>query len=194
MAKNPNKALEVCDSRYQEIYGKYAGHSGKKVIMSHFGEFSQELVNSLSNQVEQAMLDSGDKKGTVKKIFSILIEGLQNIRLHGERDEKGDQTAFLVITQGEDEYHLTIGNLIRNENIDTLKKNLDKINEMDRGALKEYYMEVLTNGMISSKGGAGLGFITMAMKSSNPLHYEVEPINDELSVFTVESLIQRKKK
>jgi hypothetical protein len=52
-------------------------------------------------------------------------------------------------------------------------------------------MEVLTNGVISSKGGAGLGFITMAMKSKNKLNYRVEKINEALSFFSVEVKIDR---
>ena len=52
-------------------------------------------------------------------------------------------------------------------------------------------MAVLTNGIISNKGGAGLGFITMAMKSKNKLKYLFEEINDKLSCFTVEVKVDR---
>ena len=52
-------------------------------------------------------------------------------------------------------------------------------------------MDVLTNGIISNKGGAGLGFITMAMKSKNKLNYKIEEINDRISCFTLEVKIDR---
>ena len=54
-------------------------------------------------------------------------------------------------------------------------------------------MEVLTNGIISNKGGAGLGFITMAMKSKNKLNFSVQEIDESLSCFSIEIKINRKK-
>ena len=47
------------------------------------------------------------------------------------------------------------------------------------------YVDTLTNGVISKKGGAGLGFITMAMKSKNKLEFQFNNINDEISCFSV---------
>lgn len=55
-------------------------------------------------------------------------------------------------------------------------------------------MEVLTNGIISSKGGAGLGFITMAMKSKNKLGYSIDEIDDNLSCFCLEVKLDRASK
>ena len=86
-----NTIIEVCSSRYQKICKEYNNSNTDKIINSHFGEFSQDLVNTISNDVEMFMLDSGDKKGTVNRMFSILVEGLQNIRLHGEKGTDDDQ-------------------------------------------------------------------------------------------------------
>ena len=110
MANASNKALEICNSRYQELYGNYNSKSSKKILVSHFGEFSQDLVNSISNNVEETMLEAGDKKGTIKSVFSILVEGLQNVRLHGEKDEDNQQHSFLIIAQDEQEYLITLSN------------------------------------------------------------------------------------
>lgn len=192
MSEFSNRVIEVCNSRYQEIYGDYNSKSSKKIIVSHFGEFSQDLVNSLSNGVEETMLEAGDKKGTIKRMFSILVEGLQNIRLHGEKDEDGNQASFLIIAQDEAEYLVTIGNLILNKNHATIEERLTHINQHDAKEIKALYMEVLTNGIISNKGGAGLGFITIAMKSKNRLNYNIEEINDTLSCFTLEVKIDRR--
>lgn len=194
MSADSNIVLEVCNSRYQEIYGAYNSNSSKKIVVSHFGEFTQELVNSISNGVEEMMLESGDKKGTVKRMFSILVEGLQNIRIHGEKDSSGNQTSFLIIAQDEDVYLVTLGNLVYNKNKESIERRIEEINANDEAQVKNLYMEVLTNGIISNKGGAGLGFITMAMKSKNKLNYKLEEINDQLSCFSLEVKIDRKKK
>lgn len=191
MKRESNNVLEVCNSRYQEIYGNYNASSDKKIIVSHFGEFGQDLVNSISNGVEESMADAGDRKGTIKRMFSILVEGLQNVRLHGEKDSDGNQASFLIIAQDENEYLVTIANLIYNHNKEVVVQRIEEINAQDDKQIKEHYMEVLTNGIISNKGGAGLGFITMAMKSKNKLGFSIQPINDELSCFSLEIKINR---
>ena len=193
MGKESNNVLEVCNSRYQEIYGNYNISLKKKIVVSHFGEFSQDLVNSISNGVEEAMIVAEDKKGTVKGMFSILVEGLQNIRLHGEKDEDGNQASFLIIAQDEDAYLVTLANLVLITNKPVIEERLSEINSFDEKQVKSLYMEVLTNGIISNKGGAGLGFITMAMKSKNKLNFSIEPINDNLACFCIELKINRKK-
>lgn len=193
MGKESNNVLEVCNSRYQEIYGNYNISLKKKIVVSHFGEFSQDLVNSISNGVEEAMIVAEDKKGTVKRMFSILVEGLQNIRLHGEKDEDGNQASFLIIAQDEDAYLVTLANLVLSTNKPVIEERLAEINSFDEKQVKSLYMEVLTNGIISNKGGAGLGFITMAMKSKNKLNFSIEPINDNLACFCIELKINRKK-
>ena len=191
MSLSVNKALAICNSRYQEIYGEYNVKSNKKIIVSHFGEFSQDLVNSISNAVEEKMLEANDKKGNVKRMFSILVEGLQNVRLHGEKDETNYQTSFLIIGQDQNEYLVTLANLILNSNRATIEERLRQINSYEEAEVKQLYMDVLTNGIISNKGGAGLGFITMAMKSKNKLNYKIEEINDRISCFTLEVKIDR---
>jgi len=152
-----------------------------------------DLVNSISNGVEEMMIDTGDKKGTVKRMFSILVEGLQNIRLHGEKDVDGNQASFLIIAQDENEYLITLANLVFNSNKDAILDRLGEINSYDEKQVKALYMEVLTNGIISNKGGAGLGFITMAMKSKNKLNFSVQEIDESLSCFSLEIKINRKK-
>lgn len=194
MKASTNSVVEICNSRYQKICQEYKNTDSDKIINSHFGEFSQDLVNSISNDVEMFMLDSGDKKGTVKKMFSILVEGLQNIRLHGEKGSDGKQTSFFAIDQGTDLYKIAIGNLIYSKFNNNIQGRIDEINKMDRDAIKQLYMEVLTNGVISNKGGAGLGFITMAMKSGHKLGYYFDKIDDKLSCFTLIITLDRKKK
>jgi hypothetical protein len=140
------------------------------------------------------MLDSTDKKSTVKRMFSILVEGLQNIRLHGEKGKDGHQTSFFAIDQGTDTYKIALGNLIYSKHNKNIETRITEINKMTCEEVKGLYMEVLTNGIISNKGGAGLGFITMAMKSDKNLDYFFDEINDELSCFTLIITLNRKKK
>ncbi|WP_027419380.1 SiaB family protein kinase [Crocinitomix catalasitica] len=186
-----NTLLEKCSARFQKIFGDYNVHADGKIIVSHFGEFSQDLVNSLSTNIEEIMLDSGDKKGVLKKVFSILVEGLQNIRIHGERDENKQQISFLIVLQKDEDYKVTFGNLVKKSNIDKIEARIDKLNKMDRAEIKSLYMDTLSNGVMSNKGGAGLGFITMALKSQNQIKYLEEEVSEDLLIFSQTITVNR---
>ena len=189
-----NTVVDKCNARFQEIFGDFNINANGKIIVSHFGEFSQDLVNSLSTGIEDTMLESGDKKGVVKRMFSILVEGLQNIRIHGERDEDKNQISFLLVLQTEEDYKVTFGNLIKSENTHKIIERIDTLNEMELEEVKELYMEVLSNGIMSNKGGAGLGFITMALKAKSKIGYQSEEVSDTLTFFSVNIVLERTKK
>jgi len=183
--------LDRCNSKFQEVLSVYNTNPNGKVILSHFGEFSQELVNSLSISIENMMIESGDQKGVVKRIFSILVEGLQNIRIHGERDEENQQTSFLTILQSDTYYKLTLGNLVSSKNISKIVSRINQLNGLNTSDIKNLYMEVLSNGIMSNKGGAGLGFITMSLKSKNQLQFTTQDVSELLTLLSLEITINR---
>jgi len=170
---------------------KYSIEEQHNVAVHHFGIFSQDFINSIANGVEELMVSYGDQKKVIKRVFSILIEGLQNIRLHGEKDDYGRQIAFLFVCKNAQSYKIVFGNIIQNEDHDLLVNYLDKINNMEKDPLKELYCKILSDGYISKKGGAGLGFLTMRMRSENPLIYQIDSLGDEKSLFTVEVTLNR---
>lgn len=191
MDKEINNVAKVCFSRCSAIKDIYKKND-YSILFSHFGELSVDYMNNIPIKTEKAMLVSGDKKATIKRIFNILIEGLQNIRLHGEKDVDGNQVSFVNIAKEESYYKISLGNLINNEYTNNISNRIDKINLADQDGQKRMYVDILTNGEISKKGGAGLGFITMAMKSKNKLNFYIDKIDKSLSCFTLDILIDRK--
>lgn len=189
-----NTLVEKCNAQFQKIFGDLNIQADGKIIVSHFGEFSQDLVNSLSTSIEDMMLDSGDRKPAVKRMFSILVEGLQNIRIHGERDTDGNQVSFLIVLQNDEDYEVTFGNLVNIKIQDRLIARIDELNQMNPDEIKSMYMDTLSNGIMSSKGGAGLGFITIALKSNHKIEYQAAQVADNLVFFTQHIRLDRIKK
>lgn len=161
------------------------------LMVQYFGELSADFINGLTDNVEEMMVSNGDSKKVIKRVFSILIEGLQNVRLHGEKDEQGNQFSFLFIVKCKNNYKIIMGNLINHEDKVIAESYLDKINLMSTEELKSYYLEILDNSFFSSKGGAGLGFLTMRMKSEQKLSYSFDKLNESLCFFTVEIALLR---
>jgi hypothetical protein len=176
---------------YQKAFDRYVHEESRAVLMSHLGVFSQDLINSLSEGIEEILISAGERKPVIKRIFSILIEGLQNIRIHGGTDANHVQQGILIVAKNEHSHKIFFGNLITTSTKDLMADRLRRLNLLSDDDLKTRYMEVLSNGILSNKGGAGLGFITMRMKSKSQLAYEFHPVSADMSMFTVEMTIQK---
>jgi len=92
-----NKVASVIRDVFQVKHDSLVNDESRKILVSHYGTFSQDLVGSLSNSVEELLISIGDKKMVIKRMFSILLEGLQNIRIHGGQDNYGNQLGFLIM-------------------------------------------------------------------------------------------------
>lgn len=176
---------------FKSYSDEYVHELAYNVVVNHIGAFSQDLIHSLSVGVEEQMATYGDKRHIIKRMFSILIEGLQNIRIHGGTDEEGNQIAFLLIAKSPENYKILLGNIVEVKDRTGLKMYLGNINNHDEKELKALYLKVLTDGYLSKKGGAGLGVITMRLKSSSDLKYRLYDLSNGKSFFAVEVELAR---
>ena len=170
---------------------KRAEESKGYVMVNHFGDFSTDLINGLAEAVEDLMVSNGDSKKSIKRVFSILVEGLQNIRRHGERDEDNKQNAFFLFVRFKNEYEIIMGNMISDEDLPIAKDYLDRINLLDQSELKKLYIDILDNSFFTRKGGVGLGFLTMRLKSEQPLRYNFIQLQNKKCFFSVQIMINR---
>lgn len=154
-----------------------------KVIAAHFGGFSQGFIYTLTEEIEKLLISHGDKRHVIRRMFSILIEGLQNVRIHGQKDELGRQVSFLIITRFDDRYNLRMANLIENEVQEKLEDYLKHINGCSLEDLKQTYLDILRRDFMSQSKGAGLGFVTTRIKSGSQIYYDIHPVSANMSLF-----------
>ncbi len=149
------------------------------------GQFDKGITDQILALAEKDLDASAGKDSVKRRIFFIMVEGLQNITRHqNEIKEVDDKNkGIFVIQRMKNDYIITTGNLIENENVEMLKEKLETINQLKIDELKKYYLKKLRTGGLSDKGGAGLGLIEMARRSGNQLLYDFMPINNEYSFF-----------
>lgn len=156
-----------------------------EVFTSYLGDLEEGVTYSLTNKLEEILSIAGIGKGLVRKMFSIVIEGLQNIRLHGEFDDEGQKLASFILWKEQDNFHMRFTNLLDQGDKERIRSMIKSINSKDKQELKHYYLQVMNNGMMSKAGGAGLGLITMGMKSQNPIELELRDVALDLSIMVV---------
>lgn len=142
------------------------------IVTKHFGNITKDLIHTLSEEVEDLMNENNEPRMNVKKLFAILIEGLQNMYNHAAVNEGGLKACGFVLFALKDRFQVHFLNLIANDQQKELKERIDELNQTPLMELKTKYMETLTNGLLSDKGGAGLGYLTIRLKSHRPLDYQ----------------------
>jgi len=152
------------------------------------GNFTQTIIKQILALTETNIERTEESTKVKKRIYLIMVEGLQNITRHQEAVIETDETTAIFIMQKKgDFYFITTGNIIPNDKIKNLEEQIDKVNSLEGGELKKYYREILTQGKISDKGGAGLGLIEMARKSGSKLKYRFKKINKYESFFFLQT-------
>ena len=149
------------------------------------GEFNIDITDNILSLAEESLRMSEQKLKIKKRVYFVMVEGLQNITRHQDltSDDIPVKPGFFVLQRKKYSYYITTGNLIHKDNIDLLKEQIETVQRLSREELNEYYMKQLEGGEVSSKGGAGLGLIEMARKSKGKLSYNFRKINDNYYYF-----------
>lgn len=158
----------------------YDRFASEKMNFIYTGVFSDALTDQLI-ELNNFHFNSGDdyKKSQRKSAF-LIAECFQNIVRHSDIT---NISSYFHIKNNCGLFNIISGNTIQNDIIPTLKVQLEQLNELTSDELKDMYLKTLTEGKMSSKGGAGLGLIEIARKTKNKLSFCFSEINESLSYF-----------
>ena len=176
------------------IYKLFKAMQKNNLNYIYRGVFTANITDNILSLAESNLVQKEDPRALRRKVYNVMVEGLQNITKHQADLEVEEELNYgvFVLKKEHFKYFITTGNLIENEFIDTLSKQITQVNSLDKDELKAYHREVLLHGKISNKGGAGLGLIDMARKSGNKLLYAFEKLDEQFSYFYLHTEIPSK--
>jgi hypothetical protein len=176
----------------QSLYSYKDALDKEGIIFTFCGPISHDIVEGVGITLKSQMQESDVQRTTAMKVFAIFIEQVQNvINYSQERNDLESDMGMGIIVVGEHEgkYFIIGGNKIKNSKVSTLESNLAELVAMNRDELKAFYKQKRQYNDNDDSKGAGLGFIEMARKASEPLTYSFEKIDDEYSFFSIEANI-----
>ncbi|HLV42931.1 MAG TPA: SiaB family protein kinase [Brumimicrobium sp.] len=170
------------------IYELYKTMEREHTMLSFKGVVTPELLSSVLKVMESKLGALEKSTKTRKRVYSILVECLQNLYHHNEEvnDEIDSillKTSLLIIAKQNDSYEVKTGNYITNDKVQDLEEKIKNVNKLGKQELREMYKTVLNHGELSKKGTAGLGLIDIVRKSGNKLEYNFLPIDEKYSFF-----------
>src|SRR5688572_8448110 len=96
------------------IYDIYYMMSENKIILIYQGLFDQAMIKSVISMTEKKLIQENIEEVLRRKLFNVMVEGLQNICKHQMTTDSSNQNPFMLIAQEEAMYHVVTGNFIRN--------------------------------------------------------------------------------
>lgn len=153
-------------------------------VIFHFaGDLNTGYANAISAKLEQLVEEKVHDKQAQKRFYTVYIEALQNIRLHGVHSNENEIVAAVTVSINGSMICAQFLNIIPADRGDFLLNKYSEINALDRKELKARYMDQMMNGGVSTKGGAGLGIITIVLRSQNPSEAKVIPLDSSNAIF-----------
>jgi hypothetical protein len=151
-----------------------------EILFAFKGNVNADLINGALIALETCLEEQEKDVQVKKKLISILVECIQNVLHHGA----DNRLSLIMVGSTEHSYTIQAGNVIVNKEVNELKEWLDAINSLSDDELRMAYKRILSEGELSNKGTAGLGFIEIARKSRHNIDYVFDWINDEKSIFS----------
>ena len=170
--------MNDCKKHYQQAMSQLHNTSEIEEVFSYYGEISPEQGERLSSVAKEKLGLSNEHHTPQKRIFSVLVEGLENVAAYGAKNADGIRDGFVVLHKKSDSFTVRLGNLIK-------KKDVALFEEKDLIDLKDYYLDALTSGLMEEDGN-GLGLVTIAIRSANTFTYTCESITDDSCCFILE--------
>jgi hypothetical protein len=159
------------------------------------GEITQPIIKAFLSLTESKMIQYDEPGAIQRKVFHVMVECLQNVSKYSDSSIEHNYlyagVGVFVVTRSQDEYRVTTGNAMETSKIESLRKILDNINNLDKDTLNEMYKKQIKEGHLHEKGGAGLGFIDIKRKTGNNLIYEFTKVDETHSFFILSSSVSR---
>ncbi len=170
------------------LYQEYQSKNKEDVILSYHGEITYDMVKSMLEMLMNTLENVTGTPKVKKKVVYVMVEMLENLVKHvtnlDDRDVNNNDVVVTVWSEKES-YYIATGNYVSKAEKEYLSEWISKINSFSREELRSFFKQKLSESEISSRGGAGLGFIDIARKSKQKLEFKFDDAEDNQYFFTL---------
>jgi len=187
--------MDLSFSFIKSISNIYDEMIGNGFSLVYLGEFNHEITRMFTTMTESNMERNSEERSVQRKVFHVMVETLQNMNKHSDELSKTSQTGsgLFIIGKKNDTYYVITSNKVAAEHREFLEETLIKVNNASKEELKEMYKRQMKEGVLTEKGGAGLGLIDIARKTEEKLNFQFIPFDDKYYFFILKVEVSTKK-
>lgn len=172
------------------LHGLFAGRG---IAFVYSGSFPDEHTARLVDLGEQLAQQAGNTRSLRNKLAFVLVEAYQNIVRHRAPlpagTVEGSGRSLIALRSSDHGHEVIAMNPVRHSEQPRLEQLLGQLHKLDMEQLKELFLERLQGNSTSQRGGAGLGLIEMARRSGQGLWHRLDPLGDDLDMFSLRILL-----
>lgn len=169
------------------------------ILFYYDGYLSQPIITAMSEALRGKLEVEDSANRATRKVFSTFVEMMQNI-IHYADGSPTDASSAAPIPCGNvavgrknDRYYIVSGNTVATRHVARLQAKLEGIRAMSLEEIKaEYKRKLRSDEQDENSQGAGLGFLTVARDTSEPIEFLFEPIagsGNALSFFYLKATV-----
>jgi len=167
------------------------------IVFYYSGILSQNVIKTMSESLKQKLQQQNENGAKSRKVFSTFIEMIQNAMHYspGTPDSGEAREGAVIVCRRDDKYYVICANLVQKQYESRISGKLDPILKMSADEIKQAYRAQLKNDQHNDdtiSKGAGLGFLTLARDSVEPIEYAFRDAigyENELSCFYLKATI-----
>ena len=157
----------------------------------YLGDVNEDLISSIVTMLETQEHFQQLSRPARRRLLSAVVECLQNIRNNTPAIASPKAGSVVYMQRlGNNEYGLKCGNVMRSEDVPTLKQKIDEINTADPETLKGMYVDQMERSLQDgSRTNAGLGLMEIARAVNGPINYKFLPLEEGYTFFSLNLMI-----
>jgi hypothetical protein len=156
---------------------------------------THETINEASiiksaNHIEKLLQEHNAKPGKIRSVYELTVEILQNILAYSYdsrqiEDNKLEANGRFTLSyhSNSDTYKLSSCNLITKGQKELIETKLSQIDGLSTDEIKQLMRQKMRAREDIHERGAGLGFLTMARKSSESIHRKFVSVDNNIMKF-----------
>jgi hypothetical protein len=163
------------------------------IIFCFSGPVTQHIVEGIGQTLKLKMEREETNINTTQKVFAIFVEQMQNIVNYSAKNIEAESqelsVGILIVGRQCEHFYVLCGNKINNNQIQIIQEKIEPLKDADKDQLKEIYKQSRKKSPHEGSKGAGLGFIDMARKASQPINIDFQSIDSLYSFFSIKVII-----
>lgn len=153
-------------------------------VFSFQGKFKSANSETHLRNLEKQLDLKKFSRSVKKRVYSLAVEMIQNIVHHGLTCSNDEDSSFAVFCRSET-IHIISQNCVFTGDTKKISQSIDFLNAMSDAELRKYHVELLCDNDFSTKGGAGLGLVTLARRSDGRIDYHFEDRSADINMLTL---------
>jgi len=166
-----------------------------EVILNFNGSITPDLITEALETIEKSLNLKNEKNAIRKKVYNVFVECLQNLYHHVDLPPvdlnlvQKDNFGIIILSKDGSFYRISTGNFVDKNKINVIKDRIDQVNSLSDKEIRMLYLDIMSNGEFSDKGGGGLGMLDIVRKTGNKLEYNFYKYNDDHIFFSLDVYI-----